>query len=275
MSIFTPAQSDSIPDPHEQSSVQNGKDSCCNSGSPDKTLSISASQYHSAKGEYKIEFGSRKTTLLLRSLHPVPLIVWITGQSDAAKLLQSCSRHSCRMFNLLIVEVTNWNDELSPWPCAKCIASDDVYAGHAGEFFDEIESKILPAVLERLPSSPLWIGLIGYSMAGLFALYASHLESSCFTRFASVSGSLWYPDFEDWYTSTPFFSMPHAVYLSLGTKESRTSNRFLSGTADRTEAIARFLCERKIPCVFEWNPCNHFQNPDARLASAITWLCRS
>lgn len=226
------------------------------------------------KGRYALQIDDRNITLCIRSEHPVGLVVWITQHADEADLLRSCARHSCRMFNLAIVEVKDWNDELSPWPAAKCMSADDVYAGNASLFLEQIEKRYLPDILEKLPASPSWIGLVGYSMAGLFALYASHQPSEYFTRFASVSGSLWYPDFEEWYVNTPFPSNPKAVYLSLGTKESKSSNPYLSTTADRTQSIAKFLAAKNTPCTFEWNPGNHFQNPDARLARAIAWLCR-
>lgn len=38
----------------------------------------------------------------------------------------------------------------------------------------------------------VFIGIAGYSLAGLFALYALY-KTDVFTRVASMSGSLWFP----------------------------------------------------------------------------------
>ena len=49
-----------------------------------------------------------------------------------------------------------------------------------------------PWATERIHGKASFIGIAGYSLAGLFALYALY-KTDAFTRVASMSGSLWFP----------------------------------------------------------------------------------
>ena len=49
----------------------------------------------------------------------------------------------------------------------------------------------MPEAEALLPGAPAWRGLAGYSLAGLFALYALY-QTDVFARAASMSGSFWF-----------------------------------------------------------------------------------
>ena len=65
------------------------------------------------------------------------------------------------------------------------------------------------------------MALAGYSLAGLFALYAAH-KAKAFSRFVAASPSAWFPRFVDFAKTTPFATKPQHIYLSLGDAEAKT-----------------------------------------------------
>ena len=132
-------------------------------------------------------------------------------------------------------------------------------------------SQIIPQVESSLPQPPIWRGIAGYSLAGLFALWALW-QTNAFDRAASASGSLWFPHFVDRASTEPFVSNPQAVYLSLGKKETKTPNRMMRHVLDDTRAMEELLVERGIPTTLEINPGNHFAQTDLRMALGIHWI---
>ena len=66
-----------------------------------------------------------------------------------------------------------------------------------------------------MPGAPRWRGIAGYSLAGLFAVYALY-RTDVFARAASVSGSLWFPGFREYVFSHTPLCRPDCVYFSLG-----------------------------------------------------------
>ena len=86
-------------------------------------------------------------------------------------------------FEMISFPVSHWNDDLSPWPSPAVFGKED-FGGHA------------EATLERLLSicndtSKTYI-LGGYSLAGLFALWAG-CRTDCFTGIAAASPSVLFP----------------------------------------------------------------------------------
>lgn len=210
-------------------------------------------------------------TLALCSGKSVPLIVLISGAPDVKQLLESCRKHGTPAFNLLSVSQIRWDEDLSPWPSKPVVMADDHFTGEASAFLKWIETKALPWALSKLPEAPEWTGLAGYSMGGLFAVYAA-LENAPFDAYASVSGSLWYPDFAAWALERKLSRKPLAIYFSLGNTETKSPNPYLQTTGRHTQTIEEYFAEQGVPSLFERNPGNHFQNPPARIAKALRWL---
>lgn len=209
-------------------------------------------------------------SLYTLSKKSVPLIVEIDHGGQGASLLELCKKKGCRDFSLMSISGISWDEDLSPWFHAPCVTQDDHFTGQAGAFLAWIERSALPWVFQNMNAQPLWTGIAGYSMGGLFAVYAG-IKSTCFSRIICVSGSLWYPDFEAWALKTPFLKKPVCIYLSLGDKEPKTSNPLLQHTGDVMQHLADFWKEEGIETLFEWNSGNHFQDPSGRMAKGIKW----
>ena len=163
-------------------------------------------------------------------------------------------------FYLIAAKVGNWNKDLSPWKAPAVFGSEDFGEG-AGDFL----KALLPLCSDR--QKTYYIG--GYSLAGLFALWAA-CQTDTFKGVAAASPSMWFPGFTDYMKKTSVRT--GAVYLSLGDKEAKARNPVMATVAERMEEAAGILKSQKVDVTFEWNPGNHFKEPDLRIAKAFAWL---
>ena len=166
-------------------------------------------------------------------------------------------------FCLKAVKVNSWNGDLSPWPAEAVFGNEGFGDGAAGTL-EFLLNEVLgdPARYRRII-----IG--GYSLAGLFALWAG-FQTDVFDGVAAASPSVWFPDFTEYMRTHTMF--PGAVYLSLGDKEEKTRNRVMSRVGDAARSAYAILQEAGKNCVLEWNKGNHFREPDLRTAKAFAWV---
>ena len=172
-----------------------------------------------------------------------------------------------REFCLFTITVRDWFGTLSPWP-APAVIGGNSFAGRGAETLHSLETEMLPALRARYGAEHACV-LAGYSLAGLFALWTAY-ESDCFSGVAAVSPSLWFPGWDDYAAArTP---RTGAVYLSLGDREEKTRNPAMAAVGDAVRTQERLLREQNVPCTLEWNPGNHFQEPEKRMAKGIAWV---
>ena len=216
---------------------------------------------------------SRQKQLTVHSAHVTgaPVIYLPVVMGNGSEVWQACQELNCPPFTLVAIGGLDWNRELSPWECVGTVRDAEPFGGQAAVFLDELLDQIIPEVESSLPQPPAWRGIAGYSLAGLFALWALW-QTNAFDRTASASGSLWFPHFVDRASTEPFVSNPQAVYLSLGKKETKTPNRMMRHVLDDTRAMEELLVERGIPTTLEINPGNHFAQTDLRMARGIHWI---
>ncbi|MBR3629276.1 MAG: esterase [Oscillospiraceae bacterium] len=170
-------------------------------------------------------------------------------------------RHLTDMdFCLTAVKVNRWNADLSPWTAP---------AVFGNEPFGDGASVTLAEVLQYTDDSEKTYFIGGYSLAGLFALWAAY-QTDVFDGVAAASPSLWFPGFKDYMHEALIRS--HSVYLSLGTQEPRTRNPVMATVGDRIREAAALLKAQQVNCTLEWNPGNHFKDADLRTAKAFAWL---
>ena len=173
-----------------------------------------------------------------------PIILWVMYPHRGDELEHTAD--SIRelvgeeQFTLVAIQIDDWNRDLSPW------RSDEVdgsFAGEAGRTLDYIEQQVIPQLdIQSQANRPLYI--MGYSLAGLFALWAMYqtdIFAGCVT------------------------------YISLGGKESRTSDRLMATVADRTKEICELL-KKDNDVIYEINPGGHFADSGKRLAKAVKWI---
>lgn len=178
----------------------------------------------------------------------------IKNEMDAIKKL------SANDFAMIAVKVDDWNKELSPWESPPVFGNES-FGGQAKKTIEEVKNLCTDH------DNTYYIG--GYSLAGLFAIWAAY-QTDIFAGVAAASPSMWFPGFTDYMRDNKIQSK--RVYLSLGNKEAKTKNPVMHTVKDRIEEAEVILNEQGVPCTLEWNQGNHFKEPDIRTAKAFAWL---
>ena len=199
------------------------------------------------------EFGNRDSdTVLIQPVDDHDL----EGIENEAELI---AKNSGEDFRLIAVKVGDWNRDLSPWE-APPVFGKEPFGGKA----EDTLAEILALCADK--SKAYLIG--GYSMAGLFALWAAY-RTDAFAGVAAASPSMWFPGFTDYMRSNEIKC--RGVYLSLGDKEEKARNPVTATVGDRIREAYGLLEERGVDCVLEWNEGNHFRDADIRTAKAFAW----
>ena len=163
-------------------------------------------------------------------------------------------------FYLIAAKVGNWNKDLSPWKAPAVFGSEDFGEG-AGDFL----KALLPLCSDR--QKTYYIG--GYSLAGLFALWAA-CQTDTFKGVAAASPSMWFPGFTEYMADNAIKC--DAVYLSLGDKEAKARNQVMATVADKMSEAQEILKAKGVNVTFEWNSGNHFKESDMRTAKAFAFV---
>lgn len=197
-----------------------------------------------------------------------PLVILNHYSGDGDSVIRALREMNCPDLNLLCIGGLNWDHDMTPWYCPPLSKDGTPCTGGADEYLNLLLSEILPRAKERIKGVPSHLCITGYSLGGLFALYAMY-QCDAFDRVASISGSLWFPRFKDYVLENSMKRIPDQLYLSLGDKEAKTKHRLLKTVRDNTEAIAEHYKHLEINLTFELNPGNHFKDAAIRLAKGI------
>jgi len=159
-------------------------------------------------------------------------------------------------FRLTALMTSDWNKDLSPWE-APAVFGKEGFAGGADKTLEEVRRICTGKDLTYI------IG--GYSLAGLFAIWAAY-KTDIFAGVAAASPSVWFPDFTEYMMQNTIHT--DFVYLSLGDREDKTKNPVMSTVKERILQARDILEKNGIGCTLEFNPGNHFKDPDMRMAKA-------
>ncbi len=200
------------------------------------------------------EYGNRNAEVVL--VQPV-------DEQDLSVIeneVQQISRLSDRDFRLIAVKVNDWNRDLAPWKAPAVFGKQDF-----GDGAQETLEEILKLCTEE--NKTYIIG--GYSLAGLFSLWAAY-QTEVFSAAAAASPSVWFPGFMDYIKSQKIRSKK--VYLSLGDKEEKTRNKTMAAVGGCIREAYEVLKADGTDCTLEWNKGNHFTESDLRTAKAYAWV---
>ena len=75
---------------------------------------------------------------------------------------------------LICVTGIDWNRDLSPWRAEKVFDDGEDFGGGAGVYLKCLKERLVPAAEGELSWPVKCRGIAGYSMAGLFAVYAMY-----------------------------------------------------------------------------------------------------
>ena len=201
-----------------------------------------------------------------------PLVYLNTFGEEGAQVRAEMDRLGCPDCSLAAVSGLDWDRDMSPWDSPAVFKGAAPFAGGADDYLRLLVEEIIPAAERRLPDPPIWRGIAGYSLAGLFAVYALY-RTDVFSRAASVSGSLWFPGFREYALSHTPLRQPDCLYFSLGERESKTRNPVLRTVQENAEAICEFYQGQGIRTAFQPNPGGHHDHPAQRTAAGIQYIC--
>lgn len=214
----------------------------------------------------------QKTVDVFQSENPNRPVVYLnTYGREGEAVFRQISAFGDLDFTLVAISGLNWEHDMAPWDIPPISSKDTPCTGGADAYLELLLNEILPQAEKTVFGTPLWRGIAGYSLAGLFALYSIY-RTDVFSRAASVSGSLWFPDFPAFVCSHTPKQTPDCIYFSLGDKEHKTRNPFLQTVRQNTEEMEDFYKQQGIATTFQLNPGNHFQDAALRTAAGIRWI---
>ena len=216
----------------------------------------------------KFNMHNKEITLYKSSDINAPLIVFNTFEGDGEDVYQALENMGCTSFNLLVVGNIDWNHDMSPWYMHSIYSKEKSFSGGADEYMKLLIDEILPKAKELIEGEPKFTGIAGYSLAGLFAVYAMY-KTDVFDRVASMSGSLWFSDFIEYCKRNEYKRLPDKIYFSLGDKEANTRNPVLKTVQDKTIELSEYFKILGSEVIFELNPGNHFTDTILRSAKGI------
>lgn len=204
----------------------------------------------------KYEYGNPKSDTVLIQLIGEHEMSGIESEVNEIRKLTSSD------FRFIAVKVKDWNYELSPWKAPAVFREEEF-----GDGAVKTLKQILPLCEEK--DKTYYLG--GYSLSGLFALWAAY-QTDVFSGIAAASPSVWFPGFMEYMQENKLKC--NKVYLSLGKKEERTRNPVTSKVGDCIREGYNWLKEMGVNCTLEWNEGNHFTEPGLRTARAFAWVMK-
>lgn len=116
------------------------------------------------------------------------VLIQMVGEHDLSIIKQEIveiQKLTEMKFQFIAIKVNSWNHDLSPWNACAVFGS---------EGFGDGAEHTLKEVLQLCTDSNKTYCIGGYSMAGLFALWAA-CKTDRFAAIASASPSIWFPGF--------------------------------------------------------------------------------
>ena len=116
-----------------------------------------------------MEIGARKVRLALPETTPETIIYLHGDDEEGVAALAAAGAGAA----VAVITGVDWDADLSPWAAPRAFARGEDFAGNARNYRKELTGKIVPAVEAKLPAPVRTRAIAGYSLAGLFALYAA------------------------------------------------------------------------------------------------------
>ncbi len=188
-------------------------------------------------------------------------------RKDFQTLAQMLTKQTSVPFVLAAFTISDWETELAPWADPALSQRPEV-GTQALATLDFVANALLPELQGRYGTLPVILG--GYSLAGLFALWAAY-QQPLFAAVAAASPSVWISNWMSFVQSHALLT-PN-VYLSLGVKEEKTRNSALARVGDNIrvyhDLLTRSLGEEHTALI--WHNGGHFTECTLRLAQALAW----
>ena len=222
------------------------------------------------KRQFTID-GKNSTLYASRQANRPLVLLNCYSDADGDAVVAALDKAGPPEFHLLCVAGLTWEHDMTPWASPAIAPNSPPFSGGADEYLQLVLDQILPKARELVGTPISGVDVAGYSLAGLFALYALY-RCEAFDRAASVSGSLWFPNFKEFCVERAPKRPPTRLYLSLGDREAKARNPILSPVQIQTEALVEDYRRRGYDVLWELNPGNHFQDFATRVAKGVAAL---
>lgn len=177
-----------------------------------------------------------------------------------------------RTATVVSVPVRAWSAALTPWEAAPLRRGAPGFAGDAATTLTELRERVVPLVEAQTGARrPAHRAVCGYSLGGLFALYA-FTHDCIFSACGCLSGSLWYEGWVDHLRALPFEGAGKYAFFSLGKKEPKAGAPIMRGVLDDMEQCADILRGRGCDVACSIGPGNHMQHHRERFEAGLAAL---
>ena len=211
-----------------------------------------------------------RTCRLFGAEAPQCLLVQLSARHETGVLEEEAAKLAVLAdvpYVLVTIELDDWTVDLMPWADGN-ISRDPEAGKHGQDTLQYILQELLPELQRRYGPLPIILG--GYSLGGLFALWAS-CQTEAFTAVAAASPSVW---IHGW---LPFAKkhvpMAGSIYLSLGDREEHVKNQAIARVGDNLRGYYDLLQQQLGAgrCTLVWEQGGHFNDNSSRLARAFAW----
>ncbi|MBP0984389.1 MAG: hypothetical protein J6A19_11760 [Oscillospiraceae bacterium] len=173
----------------------------------------------------------------------------------------------CQPLTLAEFGEIDWDRDYSPWEAE--LDSGRKFSSGADRLLQFLPE--FTAELEQRFGGFSGVYLCGYSLGGLFALYAAALsEPGVISGAASCSGSMWFPGWTEFLKNHPLHGK---IYLSLGGKEKNSPDPLMASVEDKTNEVKR-IAGRTAQVTYVHESGGHFSRIPQRICRGIMELLK-
>lgn len=169
------------------------------------------------------------------------------------------------------VPIGDWNANLTPWPAKGIYRGEPDFGGHAAQTLGQLVDVTFPAIEQAAGLAPEKRAICGYSLGGLFALYA-FVRDARFAACACLSGSVWYEGWVDYLRDLEFEGEGRFAFLSIGSKEKHAAPKILHRVQDQMGECADILRAHGCTAEFVVKPGSHMSFVQERFDAGLTAL---
>lgn len=214
----------------------------------------------------------RFKALHISAEHDAP-VIYVIDSAEHPFDIAACA--SAIASTVVSIPVRDWNAALTPWPAAGFYESDPWFEGRGGQTLESLCAHVIPAIESELDIAPKKRAVCGYSLGGLFALYA-FVGRPAFDACACISGSLWYEGWMAYLRGLDLKDnervMRGFAFFSVGKKERKSGLPLFRCVEENMGECARILeaCGCRTNVVV--GPGNHMQHIPERFGAALSAL---
>ena len=142
------------------------------------------------------KIGSKTASIFPSLKTTAPIIYLNTFSDEGQKVYEASQAAGCPPFTLVAISDLDWNHDMVPWDSPPAFKNAEPCTGGADDYLRLLTEEIIPTAEKEIDGVPRWRGVAGYSLAGLFSLYAIY-RTDLFSRVGSMSGSLGFPGIKE------------------------------------------------------------------------------